>query len=51
VAAKGGVVTLDMGPNYDAQTGPVGGLAEEQLKQVEAAKAALAASANTDPKR
>ena len=40
VTAKGGVVTLDMGPNYDPKAGPVGTLAPEQLKQVEAVKAA-----------
>ncbi len=41
VTAKGGVVTLDMGPNYNPQAGPVGTLATEQLKQVEAVKQAV----------
>jgi len=42
VAAKGGVVTLDMGPNYDPQAGPIGSLAAGQLKQLQAIKIALA---------
>lgn len=41
VAAKGGVVTLDMGPNYDPNAGPIGALAETQMAQVKAIKAAL----------
>lgn len=41
VAGKGGVITLDMGPNYDATKGPVGSLAEGQVKQVKAIGAAL----------
>jgi alpha-L-fucosidase len=41
VTANGGVVTLDAGPNYDPQAGPIGALAAVQLKQVEAIKAAL----------
>lgn len=41
VAAKGGVVTLDMGPNYDPNAGPIGALAEAQMAQVKAIKAAL----------
>jgi dienelactone hydrolase len=45
VTAKGGVVTLDMGPNYDPQAGPVGALPSAQLKQIEELKAALASSA------
>jgi hypothetical protein len=44
VAAKGGVVTLDMGPNWNPQTGPIGALAEEQIAQVMAIKSALAHS-------
>lgn len=44
VNAKEGVVTLDMGPNYDPKAGPVGALAAAQLKQVEAIKSALASS-------
>jgi alpha-L-fucosidase len=42
VVAVGGTVTLDMGPNYDAQAGPIGALAAEQLKQVQAIKKTLA---------
>jgi hypothetical protein len=42
VAAKGGVITLDMGPNYDPHSGPVGSLAEVQMNQVKAIKDALA---------
>ncbi len=41
VTAKGGVVTLDMGPNYDPKAGPIGTLAAEQLRQVEAIKSAV----------
>ena len=41
VAARGGVITLDMGPNYDATIGPVGSLAEAQVKQGKAIGAAL----------
>ncbi len=41
VTDHGGVVTLDMGPNYDPSAGPVGALASAQLKQVQAVKAAL----------
>jgi alpha-L-fucosidase len=52
VTAKGGVVTLDMGPNYDPQAGPVGGLASAQLAQVEEVKVSLASSATAPlPKR
>ena len=36
VAAKGGAVTLDMGPNYAAAAGPVGTFSEAQLKQFQA---------------
>jgi hypothetical protein len=41
VTAKGGVVTFDMGPNYDPSTGPIGSLADEQMAQVKTIKAAL----------
>jgi alpha-L-fucosidase 2 len=40
IAAQQGVLTLDMGPNYDAAAGPVGQLAEAQVKQVKAIQAA-----------
>jgi len=39
--SKGGVVTLDMGPNWDPQAGPMGLLAEAQMKQVAAIRDAL----------
>jgi hypothetical protein len=41
VADKGGVLTLDLGPNYDPKAGPIGSLAEAQMNQVKAIKAAL----------
>lgn len=41
VAARQGVFTLDLGPNYDPTAGPVGQLAEAQVKQVKAIRAAL----------
>jgi hypothetical protein len=41
VVAKEGVLTLDMGPNYDPSAGPIGSLAEAQMAQVKAIKAAL----------
>lgn len=43
VASNGGVVTLDMGPNWDPQSGPIGSLAELQMQQVRAVRAALKA--------
>ncbi len=42
VVAKEGVVTLDMGPNWDPRAGPIGALAEEQVAQVNAIKARVA---------
>jgi hypothetical protein len=41
VTEQRGVITLDMGPNYDAAAGPVGSFAVEQVKQVKALRAAL----------
>jgi hypothetical protein len=41
VTARQGVITLDMGPNYDASKGPVGSLAEAQVRQVKAIIAAI----------
>lgn len=41
VAAREGVVTLDMGPNWNPQAGPIGALSEAQLKQGLAIKASL----------
>lgn len=34
VTAKGGAVTLDMGPNYDQNSGPVGSVSDAQIKQL-----------------
>ena len=41
VVANGGVVTFDMGPNWDSRQGPIGALAEPQVSQLEAVKAAV----------
>ena len=41
VAVQQGVVTLDMGPNYDAAKGPIGQLAEAQVSQVKAIRTVL----------
>ncbi len=41
VTEKEGVVTLDMGPNWDPQAGPIGALAESQVKQFKAIGEAL----------
>ncbi|MCX5644639.1 MAG: alpha-L-fucosidase [Phycisphaerae bacterium] len=41
VVSKGGVVTLDMGPNWNPQAGPISALAEAQMAQVQAIHAAL----------
>jgi len=41
--SNGGVVTLDMGPNWDPQSGPIGSLAEVQMEQVQVVRAALKA--------
>ncbi|MBM4027236.1 MAG: hypothetical protein FJ280_17795, partial [Planctomycetes bacterium] len=41
VVAREGVVTLDMGPNWDPQAGPIGALAEAQMEQVRAVRTAL----------
>jgi hypothetical protein len=51
VTARQGVLTLDMGPNYDAATGPVGQLAEAQVRQVQAIRAALRPVAGATPPR
>ncbi len=52
VVAREGVVTLDLGPNWNAQQGPIGSLAPEQLAQVQAVKAALGgATSPAKPKR
>jgi hypothetical protein len=44
VVSKEGVVTLDMGPNWDPQAGPIGSLAAAQMEQVQAIRTALKAS-------
>lgn len=41
VVSNGGVVTLDMGPNWDPASGPIGSLAEAQVAQVQAIQATL----------
>lgn len=41
VTAKGGVVTLDMGPNWNSKEGAIGSFAEAQVNQVRAIQAAL----------
>lgn len=42
VVANQGVITLDMGPNMNANAGPIGALAQPQVDQVKAIRAALA---------
>jgi dienelactone hydrolase len=44
VAGRQGVVTLDAGPNYEPQKGAIGSINVEQLKQLQAAGAAIAES-------
>jgi len=51
VAGQGGVVTLDMGPNYDPKAGLVGALDPGQLKMVQSIKTALSSASNSAPKR
>ena len=52
VTAQQGVLTLDMGPNHDPANGPIGSLAEAQVKQFKAIRAALSQGASTvSPKR
>jgi len=41
VVARQGVVTLDMGPNWDPKAGPIGALAAPQVAQVKAIKTAV----------
>ena len=41
VTEKGGVVTLDLGPNLDLRAGPIGAFSEKQMKQFKAIKEAL----------
>ena len=52
VVAREGVVTLDMGPNWNPHAGAIGALAEAQMNQVKAIKAALGQpAAATVPRR
>lgn len=44
VTDAGGVVTLDMGPNWDPKAGPIGSLSEAQMEQMQAVKAAVRGS-------
>src|SRR4030095_8154815 len=48
VNSRGGVVTLDAGPNYDPKAGPIGSLASEQLLQLQSLKEASAHSPHTN---
>lgn len=41
VLSRGGVVTLDVGPNWDPAAGPIGSISPAQMKQLEAIHAAL----------
>jgi hypothetical protein len=41
VAVGEGVATLDMGPNWNPQAGPIGTFSENQVKQVKGIKAAI----------
>lgn len=52
VVSREGVVTLDMGPNWDPKAGPIGSLAGPQVDQVKAIKAARdAEAARPEPTR
>ncbi len=52
VVAREGVVTLDMGPNWNPHAGAIGALAEAQMNQVKAIKTALEQpAAATVPRR
>ncbi len=51
VTDKGGVVTLDLGPNWDPQAGPIGSLAQAQMAQVQAIKAAVRRSVTAEAPR
>jgi len=44
VVARDGVVTLDLGPNWDPKAGPIGSLAEGQMAQVRAIRDAVKAA-------
>ncbi len=49
--AHGGVVTLDMGPNWDPKAGPIGSLAEAQVAQVMTIRAATGPAEKPAAKR
>jgi hypothetical protein len=51
VTEKGGVVSLDMGPNWDPAAGPIGSLALGQVAQVKSISEALARSPSTPEQR
>jgi hypothetical protein len=52
VVVQGGVVTLDMGPNWNPQSGPIGSLADAQVAQVKAVQSQVRKAAETPhPKR
>lgn len=42
--SRGGVVTLDMGPNWDPQVGPIGSLAQAQIEQLRAVQTTVKAT-------
>jgi hypothetical protein len=46
VAARGGAITLDAGPNWDSQAGPIGAIAPAQAAQIQALCAAARAAAD-----
>ncbi|MGB8853315.1 MAG: alpha-L-fucosidase [Pirellulales bacterium] len=50
VAAHGGAITFDVGPNYDPKHGPVGSLGEAQFRQLRAISEAAAAARAAKPK-
>jgi hypothetical protein len=47
VTTHEGVITFDMGPNYQPSAGPIGSLATEQVQQVKAVRQALADATKT----
>ncbi len=49
VVAHGGAVTLDAGPNWDPKAGPIGSLAEGQMKELLAIRAELGPAASVPP--
>jgi alpha-L-fucosidase-like protein len=41
VTARGGAITFDMGPNWDATAGPIGALSDAQMAQMMAVRSAV----------